>query len=35
MQANSDLQVRAPMDWARLNREFIDGFRHLVQKYRT
>ena len=34
MQANSDLQVRAPMDWARLNDQFMSGFRALVRKYR-
>jgi glycosidase len=35
MHANSDLQVRAPMDWAGLNREFVDGFSNLVKKYRS
>ena len=27
---NSDLQVRAPLDWDHLNEEFITGFRALV-----
>jgi cyclomaltodextrinase len=31
---NSDLQVRAPVDWGELNREFLNGFRSLVEKHR-
>jgi len=35
MHPHSDLQVRAPMDWNRLNPEFVKGFRALVAKYRS
>jgi glycosidase len=31
--ANSDLQVRNPMDWDHIDREFVKGFRNLVIKY--
>lgn len=32
--ANSDLQVRNPVDWDHIDREFLKGFRRLVIKYR-
>jgi glycosidase len=32
--ANSDLQVRNPVDWDHIDREFVEGFRSLVTKYR-
>ena len=28
---HSDLQVRAPVDWSRLNGEFLDGFRSMAR----
>ena len=34
MHPHSDLQVRAPLDWNRLNMEFVEGFTALVSKYR-
>ena len=35
MHPHSDLQVRAPVDWNRLNHEFVEGFSALVSRYRT
>jgi glycosidase len=32
--AFSDLQVRNPVDWQHINREFVEGFQALVKKYR-
>ncbi len=34
MEAHSDLQVRNPVDWKNINRDFVEGFRALVKRYR-
>jgi glycosidase len=34
MEAHSDLQVRNPVDWKNINRDFVEGFQALVKRYR-